>query len=109
MSKFNDYKVFEDDIIKTLKRQFKPSIGELFIGGTVDLFIDIGFYNVFRNVDPRVGLRDSEIDLNEEVYRHFIDSNYRHSFIDCHGDPDEVAKLKEKAVKGLKELIEKTQ
>lgn len=100
MSTFNDYKVFEDDVINTLKLQFQQPFEALNL---------VFRYNYL--VFPRVKFRDSksEIDLNEEMYRHFIDSNYRHSFIDCHGDPDEVAKLKEKAVKELKELIEKTQ
>ena len=102
MATNTNYKDFEDDVIKELKRQLRPSVSDIIedtIGGIVGFFLDDGIESFHAELSPLI----KRPNLNEEMYRCFLEENYRDKFDECNGNTDKIAELKTTALTRLLE------
>ena len=95
MATNTNYKDFEDDVIKELKRQLRPSVSDIIIEGIFGSFLGVGGVGA---VAPPLIKRPN---LNEEMYRRFLEENYRDKFDECNGNTDKITELKTTALTRL--------
>jgi hypothetical protein len=104
MAKYNSYKDFEDDVINTLKHQLRPSLGERVIGAVV-----VGIAGMFGGVAGAAfgSYINSSVDLNEQMYRIYLEEHYKVDYEKCNRDEEKLSKLKTNALTNIIDVIRK--
>ena len=102
MATNTNYKDFEDDVIKELKRQLRPSVSDIIIEGIFGSFLGVGGAGIVAHHAPLNPLIKRP-NLNEEMYRCFLEENYRDKFDECNGNTDKITELKTTALTRLLE------